>query len=263
MKINFWPSLLRLASLLRLGHLATNILLMTLLACSAAESATPGAPLPGSTAGGRPVGLFFFVSSSDFNNQHTYYFTPAAQVYVDPANYTAAGLAAVSAAWRGTFAVSGPQMTIKWADGRTTSGNYHADPSGFSCQGSFMCVAPFASARQLVGTFEGRNAAVTVDANSLAVFKTLNIQADGTFTRDLYAASHSEVRHGDGSGLATDAATTKPRQAGHWTLNGWFLTLADAQGTVQAVAFPTDWDDKTGKTRKFQFNGTGYRNTSQ
>ncbi len=243
-----------------LGLLAWGLLLSAALAagaCSAgsAESGSAGGLLPGSTAGGKPVGLFFFVSSSDFTNQRVYYFTPTGQVYKDPTDFSAA-LAALAPAQRGSYAVSGKQMTIKWANGSTTTGNYHADPSGFSCEGSFMCVAPFASPRQLAGTFDGQNAAVTVDANSLALFRTLALKADGTFTRDTYAASHSEVRHADNSGLATDAASSGPQQAGHWKLDGWYLTLTDAQGhTARDIAYPVGTDSKV---TLFHFNGIAY-----
>lgn len=249
-----------------LSFLAWGLLLGAVLAagaCSTGSAENSGASglLPGSTASGKPVGMFFFVSSSDFNNQRVYYFTPAGQVYLDPPVFSAAALAALPPAQRGSYAVSGRQMTIKWANGSTTTGNYHADPSGFSCEGSFMCVGPFTSPRQLVGTYDGHNAAATVDANSLALFRGLALKADGTFTRDTYAASHSEVRHADNTGLATDAAASGPSQAGRWQLAGWYLTLTDARGTVRGVAFRTDWDEKTDKTLKFRFNGTSYKAT--
>ncbi|GAA4495064.1 hypothetical protein GCM10023172_06170 [Hymenobacter ginsengisoli] len=243
------------------------VLLSTVLvvgACSTGIGKDIGAsgPLPGSTAGGKPVGLFFFVSSSDFNNQRTYYFTPAGQVYVDPTDFSAVALAAVPPGQHGSYAVNGKQMTIKWANGSTTAGNYHADESGFSCEGSFMCVAPLASAKQLAGTFEGHNAAVSVNANSLAAFRTLTLKPDGTFTRDNFTASHSESRHSDKSSFNTDAASTGPQQAGRWKLDGWYLTLTDAQGTARGVAFRTDWDEKTDQTKIFRFNGTSYKNTN-
>ncbi|WP_151087822.1 hypothetical protein [Hymenobacter baengnokdamensis] len=251
---------------LKLSLLTWGVLLSTALAVGACSSSSgkdtsAAGLLPGSTAGGKPVGLFFFVSSSDFNNQHTYYFTPAGQVYVDPTDFSAAALAAVGPGQHGTYAVTGQQMTIKWANGTTKTGHYHADPSGFSCEGSFMCVAPLANPRQLVGTFEGHNAAVTVDANSLAAFRTLVLKPDGTFTRDSYAASHSESHHADNSSFNTDAASTGAQQAGHWKLDGWYLTLTDAQGTARGVAFRTDWDEKTDQTKIFRFNGTSYKNT--
>jgi hypothetical protein len=213
-------------------------------------------PLPGRMASGQPHGLFQYLSL--FNEHRLYYFTPAGQVYVNPANFSAAGLAAVSPAWRGTFAINGKQMTIKWADGHATTGNYHYDPTGFGCEGSFVCVGPFGSARQLVGTFEGRNAATSVDANSLAVYRTLHLKADGTFTRDNLADAHAETN----SGFTTDASGTS-RQAGRWSLNGWVLTLADAQGTVRGLAFPTSTDDKTGEAIYFNFNGTIYHNNAK
>ncbi|MFD1469135.1 hypothetical protein ACFQ48_12950 [Hymenobacter caeli] len=248
-------------SAMRYDWLVPVCLVLALLASCGGSSAGggPGGPPAGSTAGGKPVGVFFFMDV--FNNQHVYCFTPAGQVYVDPADFSAAALAALPPGQRGTCAVSGPTMTIKWADGSTKTGNYRADPTGFGCEGSFMCVAPLAGARQLAGAFEGRNAAVRVDANSLAVYRTLHFLPDGTFTRDSYAAAHLNTDPTDRADLATDAASAAPRQAGRWKLDGWYLTLTDAQGTVRAPAFRTDWDEKTDQTKGFCFNGTSYKST--
>ena len=241
-----------------LGLLGWGVLLNTVLAVAACSSGgSAGGPLPGSTAGGKPVGLFFFMDV--FNNQHVYYFTPAGQVYVDPADCSAAGLAAVDAHRRGTFAVGGGHMSVKWADGQTKTGNYHSDPTGFGWEGSFVCVAPFASAQQLRGTFDGRNAAVAVDANSATLFRTLTFNPNGTFTRDNYAAAHVETN----TGAATEASSAS-QQAGRWSLSGWYLTLTDARGTVRGLAFPTSTSDdtKSGKVLYFRFNGTSYKNAN-
>jgi hypothetical protein len=222
-------------------------------------AAAPGPglpPLPGRTTGGKPVGLFFFMDV--FNNERVYYFTPAGQVYVDPANFSPAGLAAVDPRWRGTYAVNSNQMTVRWAAGQPSTFNYHSDPTGFSWNGGFVCVGPFSSARQLLGTFEGRNAAVSVDANSLAVYRTLNFKADGTFTRDNLADGHLETN----AGSVTEVSGNS-KQAGRWSLSGWFLTLTDGQGTIRNLAFPTSLDEKTGKAYYFRFNGTTYKTTAR
>ncbi|GAB3845207.1 hypothetical protein GCM10028822_03340 [Hymenobacter terrigena] len=222
----------------------------------AAALAPVVAPLPGRTTGGRPVGLFFFMDV--FNNEKVYYFTPAGEVYVDPANFSPAGLAAVDPRLRGTYAVNGSQMTVRWAAGPPSTFNYHSDPTGFSWNGGFVCVGPFSSARQLLGTFEGRNAAVSVTASSLAVYRTLNFKADGTFTRDNLTDGHLEAN----TGSVTNVSSAS-RQAGRWSLNGWFLTLTDGQGTIRNLAFPTSLDEKTGKAYYFRFNGTTYKTTAR
>lgn len=191
-----------------------------------------------------------------FNRQDVYYFTPDGRVYRNPASFTAAGLAAVDPQWRGAFAINGAQMTVKW-DGRAPqTRNYRFDPTGFEWDGSFICVGPFASAQQLNGSFEGHNDAIATDANTLSLYRTLHFLPNGTFTRDLYAAAHLETN----GGKTTDAASAS-NQTGHWALNGWYLTLTDAQGTTRGVAFRTDWDEKTDKTLKFRFNGTSYKAT--
>ncbi len=237
---------------------AIVVLLASLSACKAQTSKLP---LAGSTTGGRPVGLFYYVGGYKYDITRTYYFTPTGQVYVEPTDFSAAGLAALEPSARGTFAINDKEMTIKWANGQSTSGAFHFDATGFGCQGSYICVAPVGDAQRLVGTFEGRNAARSFDANTLAVFKTLNLKADGTFTRDNYAASHSESRHSDDSRFVTDASSTAAQQAGRWSLDGWYLTLTEASGTVRSVAYRVDWDEKTDKTKRFRFNGTSYQRT--
>ena len=150
-------------------------------------------------------------------------------------------------------------MTVRWTDGQSKTNRFSFDPTGFSWDGGFVGVAPFASARQLVGAFEGRNAAVQVDANTNVMFRTLSFRADGTFSRDNYAAAHLETN----AGAATDVSAAA-QQAGHWSLSGWFLTLSDGRGTVRGVAFPTSASDDAGKGKVlyFRFNGTSYKNTN-
>ena len=239
------------------------IWLLGLAACSSSGSTKDGAPLPGSLSAGKPEGLFFFMDV--FNKQDVYYFTLDGRVYRNPADFTAVGLAAVDAQWRGAFEVNGDQMTVKWDGREPQTRHYKYDDTGFEWDGSFICVAPFADAKQLAGTFEGHNDAVAVDANTATLYRTLSFQPDGTFARDTYAAAHLDSRPGttsDAPGTVTDASATA-NQAGHYTLDGWFLTLTDGQGTVRGVAFPTSTDDKTGKVLYFRFNGTSYRNSNQ
>ncbi|QKG55705.1 hypothetical protein GKZ68_03040 [Hymenobacter sp. BRD128] len=199
-----------------------------------------------------------------FNRQGLYYFTPDGRVYADPTDFTDAGLAAVGPQSRGAFEVNGAEMTVKWDQGAPETHPYKSDPTGFEWNGSFVGIGPFADAKQLVGTFEGHNDAVTVDANSTAVYRTLVFQPDGTFTRDNYAAIHLDSRPSTGAdpgaapGTVADGSASS-QQAGHWSLDGWFLTLTDAQGTIRALAFPLDQDDKTDKLNRFRFNSTTYR----
>ena len=229
-------------------------MLVGLLACSASGPA-PGAPLPGRLAGGKPEGLFFFMDV--FNRQAIYYFTPDGRVYEEPASFTPAGLAAVVPKERGAVEVNGEEMTVKWDEGAPETHRYKYDATGFEWNGSFVRVGPFASAKQLAGTFEGHNDAIATDANELTSYRTLVLQPDGSFTRDTYAAAHLEAS----TGITTDVASAAD-QAGHWTLDGWFLTLTDGHGTVRDIAFPTATDDKSGQTQYFRFHGTSYRNAS-
>lgn len=237
-----------------LKWVAVFAMVLAVAACPGGKAGNANDPVAGSTEGSKPVGLFFFMDL--FNHEALYYFAPDGQVYYNPEHFTPAALAAVDVKSHGTYARSGDEMTVKWANGLDQTFAYHSDPTGFSWNGSFVCVGPFASSGQFQGTFEGHNAAVQVDANSLALYRTLHFKPDGTFGRDNYAAAHLETDAG-----ATNDVASAAQQAGHWKLDGWYLTLTDAGGqTVRALAFPTSLDEKTNKAYYFRFNGTTYKN---
>lgn len=61
-------------------------------------------------SGGRPQGLFFMTRywvDTQSLEKAAYFFTPAGQVFVNPAGFSAAELGALPAGSRGTYCVAG------------------------------------------------------------------------------------------------------------------------------------------------------------
>ncbi|MGI4874025.1 MAG: hypothetical protein ACRYFX_22930 [Janthinobacterium lividum] len=213
------------------------------------------APVAGHFEGSKPVGLFFVTKSilGNFRTM-TYYFGPDGTAYEDPVGLSAAELAATPAKSKGRYSVAGKTLSIAWngypkpeSDAMNTLGG------GFSWSGGaiFSAVGPFQSADQLVGTFEGGTSTIATVMGQSTVSKTLTFNADGTYT---------------GSGVATVTTATEnsmaetggtSQQAGKYTLDGWYLTLTDAQGhTVRGIAYPVG--SGKDKVTHFNFNGMAY-----
>lgn len=214
------------------------------------------APVAGQVVGGRPVGLFFmtrFIMAMNTLEKTTYYFTPAGQVFTNPTDFTAAGLAALPGRARGTFRVAGGQLIMSWAQGGTSQSKF-GNPRANSFEwdtGIFVGMGPFANARQLVGTFEGGNSVSGL--GTAAVSSGLLFRADGTFSTSTAATVSSTTRQS-----TVDAGSTNAG-AGRWVLTGWTLTLTDAAGRVtRGLAYPIETDAKTGQVMGFYFNNVAY-----
>ncbi|WP_460504385.1 hypothetical protein, partial [Hymenobacter agri] len=143
------------------------------------------APLAGKMVAGRPQGLFFMTRmliAFHSLEKATFYFVPNGQVYRNPIDFSAASLNGLPATDRGTFSVSGRQMTVKWADGQvSTSDIENSQANAFNWDtGMFLGTGPFTSARQLVGAFEG-GTSVSSSSGSAAVVSGLTFRADGSY----------------------------------------------------------------------------------
>lgn len=222
---------------------------------AAAPAAVGPLPQAGHMVGNKPVGLFF-VTKMVLGNFRTltYYFGPDGMAYEAPVGLSAAGLAATPANSKGRYSVSGKTLSIAWNGyPKPEAAEMNMLGGGFSWSlGSiFSAVGPFKSASQLVGTFEGGSSTYASAMGQAVVSKTLTFNADGTYR---------------GSGVSTVTTTTErsvaetggtSSQAGHWRLDGWLLTLTDAQGhTTRDVAYPVG--DGKSKVTLFNFNGTAY-----
>ncbi|QKG55707.1 hypothetical protein GKZ68_03050 [Hymenobacter sp. BRD128] len=215
-------------------------------------------PLAGSVAGGRPVGLFFmsrYLMALHSLEKATYYFTPGGQVFVNPTGFSASSLASLPAGQRGSYTQAGSKLTVRWASGQTEDSAVEPQASTFGwSMGLFLAVRPFASAQQLVGSFEGGNS-VSLGGGSTAVVSGLAFRPDGTYTRT-GTSSISTGTDADGTAHAGASGTC----TGRWSLNGWLLTLTSAQGqTIRGVAYPIETDDKTGQLTRFYYGSMAYK----
>jgi hypothetical protein len=212
------------------------------------------APVAGHLVGNKPVGLFFVTKSilGNFRTM-TYYFSPDGLAYENPLGLSAAELAATPARQKGRYSVSGKTLSIAWngyPKPETDDMNSLGGGFGWSGGSIFSAVGPFQSPGQLVGTFEGGTSTYASAMGQATVSKTLTFKPDGTYA---------------GSGVATATTVTErsvaetggtSQQVGRWRLDGWYLTLTDAQGhSVRDIAYPVGTDKKV---TLFNFNGLAY-----
>ncbi|MDO7845838.1 hypothetical protein Q5H92_05680 [Hymenobacter sp. M29] len=217
-------------------------------------------PVAGAVNGGRPVGLFFMTRywiATRSLEKSTYYFAPNGQVYVDPKGFSAAALAALPASSRGSYSVAGNKLTVRWASGQTSSSEVEPQATTFGWDmGIFLAGRPFTSPGQLTGSFEGGNS-ISTSSGSASAVSSLTFRPDGTYTGG--GASSFGGRDADGA-KTYSAGSSSSGNSGRWSLNGWLLTLTDAQGhTNRGVAFPVEKNDKTGQVTRFYFDNVAYK----
>ncbi len=214
-----------------------------------------GDPVAGSLDGGKPVGLFFVTKNilGNFRTM-TYYFSPEGVAYENPPGLSPTELAATPAGSQGRYTVDGQTLSIAWTgseqpetdDMTTLDGGF-----GWSGGAIFSAVGPFKSADQLVGSFEGGVSTIASAMGQAVVSKSLTFNADGTYTGSGVATSTSVTE----SSVAETGGTSS--QSGHWTLDGWYLTLTDAQDhTVRDIAYPVN--TSSSDVSLFNFNGMAY-----
>jgi hypothetical protein len=215
------------------------------------------APVAAKVSGGKPVGLFFMTRywmSSGSLEKHVWYFAPDGQVYVDPPGFSAAELAAFRGQ-RGRYQVSGPSMAVKWASGSTSTSTVE-NPQGSSFtwdMGNFTAVRPFTSTQALIGSFEGGES-LSSSLGSATTSRTLTLRPDGTFSREGVSSLKST------SEASTISTGGQSSSKGRWQLNGYFLTLTDAQGGVtRGLVFPYNINGTAARPDRLYFNGTMYK----
>ncbi|MFD1469134.1 hypothetical protein ACFQ48_12945 [Hymenobacter caeli] len=227
---------------------------------AAAGAGAPAAPAPGPAPvaghleGNKPVGLFF-VTKSVLGNFRTlsYYFSPEGVAYENPVGLSPAELAATPEKSKGRYTVAGKALSIAWTGyPQPETAAMNRLGGGFSWSGGsiFSAVGPFKGPGQLLGTFEGGTSTYASAVGQSVVSSTLTFRADGTYT----SSGVATVTTATARGVAETGGSSQ--QAGHWKLDGWYLTLTDAQGhTARDVAYPVGTD---AKVTLFQFNGMAY-----
>lgn len=134
----------------------------------------------------------------------------------------------------GTYSISGKKMTIKWANGKQSTGDY--EPGDHNCfywdMGSFCPAEPFAKGAKLEGVFEGGTSA---GYGRVANAHEITFSANGQYKMESAASVKSEVSNG--TQLAGGATGT---ESGTYQLSGTTMTLSGGGKTRQVVAFPYD-----------------------
>jgi hypothetical protein len=134
----------------------------------------------------------------------------------------------------GTYSISGKKMTIKWANGKQSTGDY--EPGDHNCfywdMGSFCPAEPFAKGAKLDGVFEG---GASVGYGSVANVTQITFTSAGQYKLESVGTVKSEISNGTQlSGGATGG------ESGTYQLSGTNLTLNGGGKSRQVLAFPYD-----------------------
>lgn len=228
-------------------------LVATLAGCDGKEGGG-GAQGPGGEGGVRPakaeqtadgpVGLYFmtrYISGAGLEKK-VWYFAPDGRAFEGLTEGFSEEDLKAHAGRRGTRKVEGKKMTISWADGKTSTGSFEPDekapPAFMWDMGIFVPVKPFDD-RSVAGTYEGGES-VTGSSGRAAVGHSLDLRADGTYSKSSAASVSTKTSEGSASGGAT-SGTVK----GTWKVSGWSIVFTAEDGkTERKIAFPYD-DEQT------------------
>ena len=234
-------------------YLARVSLMLTALcatACAQSNDATPATAVYSTSE----VSGLFYMQKYWFATRNLekaiWYFAPDGVAYLNPENgFGTDDLANHKRANKGPYQVSGGELSVNWGDGQKSSGALEIVDGGFNWDtGMFLPVAPFASAEQLVGSYEG-GSSVSFSGNSTIVVKSLELRADGTFTWEGSASFDT-----DGMNTGGQSSTS-----GNWKLAGYTLELtADNGKVVRGVSFPLDDDATPVNPDRIYFAGISY-----
>jgi hypothetical protein len=221
-----------------LSFLASTLAAWTGCGWSAGASGVP----MGTTASGMPVGLFFMTRYWGYTGtleKAAWYFAPDGTVYQNLETGFSANDLAAHTGPRGTFRVTGSDMEVIWADGKTSKSNYQPDKSGFSWDaGTFSPVQPIKDKQSIAGTYDGGES-LSRRGDWAAVAKKLTLGADGSYRLDGVAVVQGETDY------AVLTAGAEKSTSGTWDVSGYSLTFKDEGGkSVRQIAFPFD-DDST------------------
>lgn len=149
----------------------------------------------------------------------------------------------------GTYLISGKQMTITWANGKQSKGDY--EPGDHNCfywdMGSFCPAAPFGKGVKLDGTFEG---GASAGYGNVANVTQLTLSGSGSYKLDGVGSIKSEVS--SNSQLYAGASGS---ETGTYDINGTTLLLKSSGGkTREVLTFPYDDGSKGAAPRRLFFD---------
>src|SRR5436190_1152139 len=110
-----------------------------------------------------------------------WYFSPEGAVYQNlEVGFSAKELADHKGP-RGKYRITGNDMEVTWADGKTTKSQLEPEKSNFAWDGGFFSpVEPISDKQKVSGTYEGGES-LTRGKDWVAVAKKLTLGADGTY----------------------------------------------------------------------------------
>jgi hypothetical protein len=163
-----------------------------------------------------------------------WYFAPDGQVYAGLETGLSARDLAAHEGRRGTYAATGDVLRVTWADGATVERAMEdVSAEGFTWDMRlFAAVPPLSGDRPIAGTYTG-GSSLSLGGTTTHVSTTLELRADGTYTRHGAAAVSSDDYDAGGTGAVH----------GTWHVEGYTLTLSEDGGETRGLlAFP--WDDE-------------------
>lgn len=187
-----------------------------------------------------PVGLYFMTrywSANQPLERSVWYFAPDGTVCANLENGFSAKDLASHQGPRGKARRAEHAFEIEWSDGKQSKDQLERDGAGFTWDmGIFAPIVAFENDSELAGVYE---CVESISPGSAPVALRLTLRADGTFTWE--GASFAAGK----SGVISLKSGHNETTAGRWELNGFSLTLTQANGaSLRRFVFPND-DDKT------------------
>lgn len=179
-----------------------------------------------------------------------WYFAPDGNAYLNPeTGFSPADLAAVDSSNKGPYSVSGGRMSVQWGDGQKSEAEIEIVDGGFNWDtGMYLPVAPFESAGDLVGSYEG-GSSVRFSGSSTILVKSLTLNADGSFNWEGTSSFTNDTVRTGGQSVTT----------GKWSISGYVLALtADDGKVVRGITFPLDDEATALKPDRMYFSGVSY-----
>jgi hypothetical protein len=208
-----------------------------------ALDAAVDSPAPATFANGMPVGLYFMTRFWSFTGtleKLVWYFAPDGTVYQSLEHGFSATDLAGHAGPKGTCALQGDKLEVRWSGGKKSASRLQRSETGFSWDGGiFTPVKPFSPQTQIAGLYEGGES-LSFSGNRAAVSKTFELRADGTFhwSGVSFLSSTSDASR-------VSAGATGEDSTGRWHASNYSIVLVDTKGNVyRRIAFPYD-DEKT------------------
>ncbi len=213
------------------------------------------APAPAKLGSSGPVGLYFMTRywiATRSLEKAIWYFSPDGMAYENPnGDFSAASLSA-TASDQGQIHLDGKNLIFTPTKGKNAgkkeSADYEPQPEGgfYWNTGSFIPVKALASARSIVGKWQGGFSVI-----GAAVARTLDLHADGSFSFSGAATISAET---DGS--VARAGSSGQISEGTWEVSGYFMTLTGSNGNIKrSIAFPFDDAATPVNPDKFYFDG--------